>query len=187
MLTIAPPCCCIMLFTAALHVNIVPKRLVWIWATISSVLVLSNKPSLTNRQKNPKRTHWTTPMITFTHNKTWLMNGILMVIYTVLHIPVLKMMTLQGWHIARKKVSYAFDNKASFAKRYQTLVWTISEGKSGRNRSTGGTHKLRIQKLQWKLYPMLEYCSHQEQNIGECLILFSAVLFCNSLTKYKGP
>lgn len=42
---------------------------------------------------------------------------------------------------SKKKVSYAFGNKASFAKKYQTLFGTISGGRSGRKRRRGGTHK----------------------------------------------
>jgi len=57
----------------------------------------------------------------------------------VLYIPAFKMMTLQARHKARKKFSCASGNKACFAERHPTLVWTISGWRSGRERSRGGT------------------------------------------------
>lgn len=101
----------------------------------------------------------------------------------VLYIQAFKMTTLQELHTARNKLPMLLAIEPLLQRGLKHCFGPFG----GKKMEEGIEKELRMQKLQWKLYHLLAFYCHQEQNIGKQLILFSDVLINNSLTKCKGP
>lgn len=103
-----------------------------------------------------------------------------MKVYVVLYIQTFKMTTMQELQTARNKLATLLACREVSSSVLDHL------GEKAEERIEGEL-KLRMQKLQCKLYHLLALYCHQEQNIDKHLILFSNVLINNTPAKHKKP